>query len=256
MFGAMKKIHFLADRRSMAQTVVKQYIERYTQTAIEEADVCVVLGGDGFMLHSLHQYLSYNKPFYGLNFGRVGFLLNTSSETDLLERLNASQKTTLHPLRMEARTLSGETHTAVAINEISLLRQTHQAAKIEIIIDGACRINELVADGVLLATPAGSTAYNASIQGPILPLGCHLLALSPISPFRPRRWRGALLKNTTQVMFKIHDGKNRPVSATADSTEIRSIDWVRMYEDPKTPIHLLFDSHHQLEERIFLEQFQ
>lgn len=256
MPNTLRKIHFLCDERSLSLKAWQDFTALYGQASLADADVLVVLGGDGFMLHSLHKYYHLNKPFYGINFGRVGFLLNRYCLQGFMERLAISCTTTLYPLQMEALTFEGIVHKGLAINEVSLLRQTHQAAKIQVIIDGATRIPELVADGILLATPAGSTAYNLSIHGPILPIDSSLLALTPISPFRPRRWQGALLKNTSRVVFKIFDPLQRSVSATADDTEIRDVSQVLVYQNHVCPLQLLFDPHHQLEERIFLEQFQ
>jgi NAD+ kinase len=251
----MNGIHFLADQRPKTQKARAAFIKRYGQAPIETAQLWVVLGGDGFMLRCLHEYHEYKRPFYGLNFGRVGFLLNTFHETDLLERISKTKETILYPLRMKAYTIDSQLHEALAINEVSLLRQSHQTAKLTLTIDGSVCMEELVADGILLATPAGSTAYNASIHGPILPLGCRLLALTPISPFRPRRWRGALLKNTSHITFTLKDAKKRPVRATADWTDVPFVTEVSIAEDPLTPLTLLFDPHHSLERRIFLEQF-
>jgi NAD+ kinase len=249
------KIHFLHDNREKSKAVFQRYVGIYGQSHLEDAQVFVVLGGDGFMLHSMHQYYHYEVPFYGLNFGHVGFLLNTYDDGDLIESLAKAHRTALYPLYAKVQTISGEIRELMAINELSLMRQTHQAVKIEIVIDGATRIAEMVADGVLLATPAGSTAYNASIGGPIIPLDSNLLVLTPISPFRPRRWRGALIKKSSQVIFRVLDPEKRAVSATADSSEVNFVQSVHLHEDLHNPIHLMFDPNHQLEERIFLEQF-
>ncbi|MCG8691178.1 MAG: NAD kinase [Minwuiales bacterium] len=221
----------------------------------EEADVIVALGGDGFMLQTLHRYMGRGIPIYGMNYGTVGFLMNEYQEDDLLKRIDRAQETVLHPLRMLAQTESGVTQEALAINEVSLLRQTRQAAKIRIDIDGKVRIPELVCDGALVATPAGSTAYNLSAHGPILPLDAGLLALTPISAFRPRRWRGALLPRQARVRFEILDRFKRSVSAVADATEVRDVTEVEVFEEPGIDMHLLFDPEHNLEERILNEQF-
>ncbi len=221
----------------------------------ENASVIVALGGDGFMLQTLHRYMGRGLPIYGMNYGTVGFLMNEYGEDDLLARIDRAQETILHPLRMLAQTESGVTQEALAINEVSLLRQTRQAAKIRIDIDGKVRIPELVCDGALVATPAGSTAYNLSAHGPILPLDAGLLALTPISAFRPRRWRGALLPRQARVRFEILDRFKRSVSAVADATEVRDVTEVEVFEEPEIDMHLLFDPEHNLEERILNEQF-
>lgn len=221
----------------------------------EEADVIVALGGDGFMLQTLHRYMGRGIPIYGMNYGTVGFLMNEYHEDDLLKRIDRAQETVLHPLRMLAQTESGVTQEALAINEVSLLRQTRQAAKIRIDIDGKVRIPELVCDGALVATPAGSTAYNLSAHGPILPLDAGLLALTPISAFRPRRWRGALLDHTAKVRFEMQESDKRPVSACADYTEIRDVVAVDICEDRDSLVRVLFNKEHDLQERMIKEQF-
>ncbi len=229
---------------------------RYTTVAPDVADVVVALGGDGFVLETLHRYLKPSTPIYGMNCGTVGFLMNLYDEEDLPRRLGRAEKVTLHPLSMTVQSRAGETLEALAINEVSMLRQSRQAAKLRLQIDGVVRLEELVCDGVLVATPAGSTAYNLSAHGPIVPIGAPLLALTPISAFRPRHWRGALLPNTTRVVVEVLDPVKRPVSATADFTEIRDVARVEVREDAATSIHLLFDPEHALEERIIKEQFQ
>jgi len=229
---------------------------RYRTIAPEAADVVVALGGDGFVLETLHRYLARGTPIYGMNCGTVGFLMNLYDEEDLPRRLGRAQKVTLHPLAMSAQNRAGETLDALAINEVSLLRQSRQAAKLRLQIDGVVRLEELICDGVLVATAAGSTAYNLSAHGPIVPIGAPLLALTPISAFRPRHWRGALLPNTTRVVIEVRDPAKRPVSATADFTEMRDVVRVEVREDAATSLHLLFDPEHALEERIIKEQFQ
>jgi NAD+ kinase len=229
---------------------------RYSTVAPEAADVVVALGGDGFVLETLHRYLERGVPIYGMNCGTVGFLMNLYDEEDLPQRLARAEKVTLHPLAMIARNLAGETLKALAINEVSLLRQSRQAAKLQVSVDGVVRLKELICDGVLVATAAGSTAYNLSAHGPIVPMGAPLLALTPISAFRPRSWRGALLPNTTRVLIEVLDPDKRPVSATADFTEVRDVARVEVREDAATSLHLLFDPEHALEERIIKEQFQ
>jgi NAD+ kinase len=229
---------------------------RYETVAPEAAEVIVALGGDGFVLETMHRYLERGAPIYGMNCGTVGFLMNLYDEEDLPQRLGRAKKVTLHPLAMIAQNLAGETLEALAINEVSLLRQSRQAARLRLSIDGVMRMEELICDGVLVATPAGSTAYNLSAHGPIVPMGAPLLALTPISAFRPRRWRGALLPNTTRVVIEVLDPAKRPVSATADFTEIRDVVRVEVREDASVALHLLFDPEHALEERIIKEQFQ
>jgi NAD+ kinase len=229
--------------------------KKFSAVAAAEADVIVALGGDGFMLQTLHNCLNRPVPIFGMNMGTVGFLMNEFNENDLVERVVAAQELTLHPLRMRATDASGKIFEAVAINEISLLRQTRQAATLKVLVDDKVRIEELVCDGVLVATPAGSTAYNLSAHGPIIPLGSELLALTPISAFRPRRWRGALLPHTANVRLEIVQADKRPVSAVADTTEIRDVVSVTIHEDRSVSLNLLFDPEHNLAERILMEQF-
>ncbi|MEK9971057.1 MAG: NAD kinase, partial [Ferrovibrio sp.] len=221
----------------------------------EKAEVIVALGGDGFMLQTLHQHMMSNIPIYGMNQGTVGFLMNVYREDDLAERLTDAQSASVHPLRMRATTVAGGRHEALAINEVALLRQTRQSAKLRISIDGTVRVPELVCDGALVATPAGSTAYNLSAHGPVLPLSAGVLALTPISAFRPRRWRGALLGRTATVKIDVLETAKRPVSATADFDEVRDVTSVEIAEAPDISLNLLFDAGHGLEERILNEQF-
>ncbi|MEE8352396.1 MAG: NAD kinase [Rhodospirillales bacterium] len=238
-----------------AQEALANLKARHDTVPPAEADVIVALGGDGFMLQSLHNNIEHGRPIYGMNRGSVGFLMNTFEEDGLLDRLAKAEPAEVRPLHMSALNTDGETHEALAINEVSLLRQTRMAAKIRIEIDGVERMEELVCDGALVATPAGSTAYNVSAHGPIIPIGAGLLALTPISAFRPRRWRGALLPETAVVTFEVIDPKYRAVSATADYTEIRDVTKVTVRQDADTAITLLFDPEHDLEERIVKEQF-
>ncbi len=240
------------DEAARAQTDLSAL---YPTVPMDEADIIVALGGDGFMLNTLHACIGAAKPIYGLNMGTVGFLMNEYKTGGLLERIEKAELFTLHPLRMMATTVDGTRHDSVAINEVSLLRQTRQAAKIRITIDGKVRLDELICDGVMVATPAGSTAYNLSAHGPIIPLGAGVLALTPISAFRPRRWRGALLPHESRVSLSIRDGKKRPVSAVADQTEIRNVSEVEIREDRTVSLKLLFDREHGLAERILMEQF-
>ena len=227
---------------------------RYGDVPPTEADFLVALGGDGFMLETQHRFLGRNAPIYGMNRGSVGFLMNNYDEEGLPERLRAAQAATLHPLRMRAHTAGG-THAALAINEVSLLRETRQAAKLRILVDGKERMPELSCDGILISTPAGSTAYNLSAHGPIVPLDARLLPLTPISAFRPRRWRGALLPSTAKVVFEVLDADKRPVSATADYTEVRDVRRVEVREDRGISMTMLFDPDRNLSERILAEQF-
>lgn len=250
-----ERIAFAASRIGPAQEALQALTDEYGQTDPSEADVVVALGGDGFMLQTLHRYMRYRLPVYGMKLGTVGFLMNLYRPEGLRERLALAHKATLTPLAMEAHTESGGTMNALAVNEVSLLRQTKQAAKIRVIVDDVVRVDELVCDGILLSTPVGSTAYNLSAHGPILPLGSDVLALTPISPFRPRRWRGALVRRTSKVRFEVLDHYKRPVSATADANEVRDVIDVSIAESRKDDITLLFDPEHNLEERILGEQF-
>ena len=252
---ARDKLCFVASESPDAQRACAELAARYGNTPAEQADVIVALGGDGFMLQTLHSHISARMPIYGMNKGTVGFLLNDYEVEGLPERIRGAVKASIHPLSMRARCASGRTTEALAINEVALLRQTHQAAKVRISIDGQVRLEELVCDGVLVASPAGSTAYNLSAHGPILPLRSGLLALTPISSFRPRRWRGALLPGDAEVRFEILDAGKRPVSATADVTEVRDVCEVLVREDRSVCLELLFDPEHGLEERILKEQF-
>ena len=222
---------------------------------VGSAAVVVALGGDGFMLETLHRVLDRGVPVYGMNCGSVGFLMNAFDEAALPERLRVAQAATLHPLRMHAITVSGAVEEALALNEVSLLRQLRQAAKIRIIIDGRMRLEELICDGVLVSTPAGSTAYNLSAHGPIVPLSANLLPLTPISAFRPRRWRGALLPSSAEVTFEVLEADKRPVAAVADFTEVRDVASVAVSEDRSVSVTVLFDPDQGLSERIIAEQF-
>ena len=222
---------------------------------IENVDLVIAIGGDGLMLNLLREY--ENKPItlYGINCGTVGFLMNSYHPDNLLESILEAEESILHPLRMEVITQDGKKHNHIAINEVSLLRQSSQAAKIKIEVNGFQRIETLIADGVLVATPAGSTAYNLSVRGPIIPFGAKIIAITPISPFRPRNWRGALLPSNSKIKFEIIDGNLRPVSATSDSNEVRDVKEVIVFEDNSISFRILFDPNHSLEERIIREQF-
>jgi NAD+ kinase len=252
-----ERIAFVASSTPEAQKAAAMLTKRYGTSPLDEADVVVALGGDGLMLQTLHRFMNKNvaKPIYGMHRGTVGFLMNDFSADGLRERLTAAQTTIIHPLVMHAMDGSGETHIHRAINEVSLFRQIYQAAKLRILIDGQERLAELVADGVLVATPAGSTAYNLSVQGPIIPIGAPLLALTPISPFRPRRWRGALLPDGAKVTVEVIEAGKRPVAAVADHDEVRSVRSVDIRLDRGISMHMLFDPGHNLDERILREQF-
>lgn len=254
--AAKPKLAFLASDGAKAQEALKRLVARYGNAPLGEAAAIVPLGGDGFMLESLHRYKALKKPIFGMQRGSIGFLMNAYREDGLPRRVAEAQGYHLHPLRMRARTLTGAKREALAINEVSLLRETRQAAKIRIDVDGVTRIEELITDGVLVATPAGSTAYNLSAHGPIIPLGSDVLALTPICAFRPRRWRGALLPHSAKVRFRILEADKRPVSAVADYTEVRDVTEVEVVEDRKVVLTLLFDPEHNLEERILKEQFE
>ncbi len=248
-------IAFVATDDAEARDALASLTARYGDAGPEEADVIVALGGDGFMLQTLHANMGRGVAIYGMNRGSVGFLMNGYDAENLPERLERAEPVRVHPLRMRATTRDGQEHEALAINEVSLLRQGRQAAKIRIRIDGVTRLDELICDGVMVATPAGSTAYNLSAHGPIIPIGAELLALTPISAFRPRRWRGALLPQTAEVALEVLDNGKRPVSATADHTEIRDVASVEISQANDLSVTMLFDPEHDFEERILKEQF-
>ena len=248
-------VGFVASPTSEAQAAARALTAAYTLVEPEKADVVVALGGDGLMLQCLHRFMGTAKPIYGMNRGTVGFLMNEFQVGDLLERLEAAQRSVVHPLLMTAIDIEDRSHTARAINEVSMLRQIHQAAKLRIAIDKKVWLDELVADGVLVATPVGSTAYNLSVNGPILPLNAPLLALTPISAFRPRRWRGALLPDHACIEIVVQEPKRRPVSAVADHTEIRQVKRVNVSMDRGVDLVMLHDPGHSLDERILREQF-
>jgi NAD+ kinase len=248
-------IAFVASHTPEAREARAQLEKRYGQAGPNAADVIVALGGDGLMLQTLHTFMNSGKPIYGMHRGTVGFLMNEFSVDDLVERITAAHKTIIHPLLMHARDLHGHIHEHRAINEVSLFRQSAQAAHLRILIDGQERLAELVADGVLVATPAGSTAYNLSVQGPIIPINAPLLALTAISPFRPRRWRGALLPDKAKATIEVQDAEKRPVAAVADHDEVRSVASVDVSMDHSISLNMLFDPGHNLDERILSEQF-
>lgn len=249
------KIAFVASEVPVAQTARAALIGRYDEHEPDQADVIVALGGDGFMLKTLHATQGLDTPVYGMNRGTIGFLMNEYSETDLLDRLAVAVEEVIHPLSMKALDRSGELHQALAINEVSLLRAGPQAAKLKITIDERLRLAELVCDGALVSTPAGSTAYNYSAHGPILPIGSDVLALTAIAAFRPRRWRGAVLPSTAKVRFDVVNPDKRPVMADADSVSVSDIEWVEIRSEPSIRHRILFDPGHGLEERLISEQF-
>ena len=256
MFMDTPKIAFLAaESTEAAQSALRHFKSMYPACSPEEAAVIVAIGGDGFMLEVLHRFINSGKAIYGINRGTVGFLMNHYADQNLIGRICAAQPVILHPLRMVATQGDGSKVEALAINEVSLLRETRQTAKICISINDRVRLSELASDGILVSTPAGSTAYNLSAHGPILPLDSNVLALTPISAFRPRRWRGALVPHTSVIQFDILDSAKRPVSAVADSTEVRDVVSVTVQEDRNVKLTLLFDPEHSLHERIMTEQF-
>ncbi|MBL8712668.1 MAG: NAD kinase [Alphaproteobacteria bacterium] len=250
----MKTCFFAAETHG-AQEARAKLSAAYGHTPMEDADVIVALGGDGSMLRALHEGLRLKKPVYGMNRGSVGFLLNEYSDKNLMQRLERAQVVKLNPLRMKVTTMNGGSQDALAINEVSLLRETRQAAKLKVTIDGVVRLDELICDGIIFSTPAGSTAYNLSAHGPIIPLSAGILALTPISAFRPRRWRGALLPQSARLKLTIMEARNRPVSAVADFTEIRDVETVEVWQDTSVEISLLFDPEMNLDERMIKEQF-
>jgi len=252
----LERIHFLSSGTPAADEARARLVGRYGDVHSEEADVAVALGGDGLMLQTLHRFMGRGIPIYGMNRGSVGFLMNEFRETGLRKRLALAQSTIINPLKMATETTRGEIREARAVNEVSLLRQSAQAAKLRIFVDGQIRLAELTADGVLLATPAGSTAYNLSAGGPILPIEAPLMALTPISAFRPRHWRGALLSSKAEVVIEVLETEKRPVAAVADHTEFRDIARVVAALDDTTGLELLHDPGHSMEERILREQFR
>ena len=251
----MQKICFTASETEVAQSALQRMVGRYGNAAMEKADVIVALGGDGFMLQTLHATEHLDVPVYGMNCGTIGFLMNEYGEEDLPERLEVAEEEVVNPLAMLAVSVDGQEHRALAINEVSLLRAGPQAAKLRISVDGKVRMEELVCDGALVSTPAGSTAYNYSAHGPILPIGAEVLALTAMAAFRPRRWRGALLPKTAKVRFDVLDAGKRPVMADADGRSARDILWVEVSSEDRIRHRILFDPGHGLEERLTREQF-
>jgi NAD+ kinase len=250
-----ERIAFVASPAPEARQALKRLVKLYGNVSPSRADVVVALGGDGLMLQTLRKAMKAAKPIYGMHRGTVGFLMNEFRDKDLRERLHAAETTVIHPLVMRARDTKGKLHEHYAINEVSLFRQSYQAARLSISVDGKERMPELMADGVLVATPAGSTAYNLSAQGPIIPINASLLAVTPISPFRPRRWRGALLPDSARVTVTVVDPERRPVAAVADHAEVRSVRDVDVRMDHSVAMQMLFDPGHSLDERILREQF-
>ncbi len=249
------KIAFVASNAPDAMAARERLADLYGDAAPAEANVVVALGGDGFMLQMLHTFRDSGTPIYGMHRGTIGFLMNEFGEDGLRERLAVAQSSKIHPLMMEATDASGKVHRAPALNEVSLLRQSYQAAKLRLHVDGKVRMEELICDGVLVATPVGSTAYNLSAHGPILPLAAPFLAITPISPFRPRRWRGALVPDRAEIEIDILEQDKRPVSAVADHFEVRSVVRVGARMDMHSTVEMLFDPGHSLDERILNEQF-
>ncbi len=250
------KLHFVSSQAPEAIKAAQKLKHLFGQAQREDADVIVALGGDGLMLETVHTVLDFGQAIFGMNRGSVGFLMNEFETGELIERIAAATETIIHPLKMTVTDKKGTIHSALAFNEVSMLRQQHQAAKLRISIDGKVRLSELICDGIIVATPAGSTAYNLSAHGPILPINSPLLALTPISPFRPRRWRGAILSHEAEVEIEMLEANKRPVSAVADQTEFRDVVKVVVSEDEKRSARLLFDDGHSLAERVLNEQFQ
>ena len=249
------RLAFVSSDRPEAEAARASLSARYGDVAPESAQVIVALGGDGFMLETLHRTLAGSRPIYGMNRGSVGFLMNDYVEEGLIERIRSAERAVIHPLAMTAIDRRRNNHQALAINEVSLLRQTRQTAKLRVSIDGTVRMEELVCDGALISTPAGSTAYNLSAHGPIIPLNAQVLALTPISAFRPRRWRGALLPHTARVTLEVLEADKRPVSAVADNFEVRDVVEVHIAETRDVSLTMLFDAGRSLEERVLAEQF-
>ena len=249
------KFHFIASENPEAKEALKVLIKRYDQTKLELSDVIIAIGGDGMLLKALRNSIEKNKPVFGLNKGNVGFLMNELSFDNLENRIQTARKVKMHPLFMSAHKINGNIFTELAVNEVSILRQTHQAAHLKITVDKKERLNELVCDGILVSTPIGSTAYNLSARGPIIPLNANILALTPISSFRPRRWRGALLPQRVKIRIEVINFDTRPVSATADNVEARDIKYIEISTDKTKKLTILHDSDHSLDERIMKEQF-
>ena len=251
-----QKLSFVASETDEAQAALEKLAAIYGTCEAEDADAIVALGGDGFMLQTQHDFMNSQKPIYGMNKGTIGFLMNEYKTDNLRQRVASASRSKIRPLEMTAIDMDGKSHSALAINEVSLLRQSYQAASLQITTDGKVRLEALICDGVLVATPAGSTAYNLSAHGPILPLAAPLLALTPVSAFRPRRWRGALLPNTVEVLITVNEPEKRPVNAVADHTEIKSVREVHIKMEMDRYGLILFDPEHSWDDRILAEQFQ
>ena len=249
------KFHFIASENPEAKEALKVLVKRYDQAKLELSDVIIAIGGDGMLLKALRNSIEKNKPVFGLNKGNVGFLMNELSFDNLENRIQTARKVKMHPLFMSAHKMNGNIFTELAVNEVSILRQTHQAAHLKITVDKKERLNELVCDGILVSTPIGSTAYNLSARGPIIPLNANILALTPISSFRPRRWRGALLPQRVKIRIEVLNFDTRPVSATADNVEARDIKYIEISTDKTKKLTILHDSDHSLDEKIMKEQF-
>ncbi len=250
------KFHFISSNNKEAQNAKNEYINSYGQTEPESAEFIIPIGGDGILLKSLHDFNELNKPFFGINYGSVGFLMNSSSKKNLKELIENAKSTNLKPLKMIAKDIDSKTHESIAYNEVSLMRQSHQASKIQIEINNVIRMNELICDGVLVSTSAGSTAYNLSAHGSILPLDSKLLALTPISAFRPRRWRGALLSEKSIIKINVLNSVDRQTSVTADNIEFRNIKTVTIQSSQNKNCKILFDKNHSIEDKILNEQFE
>ena len=250
-----QRIHFRASDAADAQQAFRRLVAIYGQYPPAECDAIVALGGDGMMLHTLHETLHHRRPVYGMNRGTVGFLMNEYAEEGLRERLAAAERYPIHPLKMRATTVHGLTTEALAFNEVSLLRQTYQASRLRVSVDGRERMPLLICDGLIVATPVGSTAYNLSAHGPILPLEADMMALTPVAAFRPRRWRGAILPRSAPVVIEVLDAQKRPVLAVADSAEVRQVARVEVAFHPEVEIEMMFDPGHGLSERLLREQF-
>lgn len=252
----MTKLSFVSSGTPDAEAALATLRARYGESGMHDAEIVVALGGDGLMLQTLHKVMHRQVPVYGMNFGSVGFLMNEFAADGLVERLAAAKPTDIYPLTMDVTDAHGARHSSLALNEVSLFRATYQAVKLEIVVDGRTQLEELICDGILLSTPAGSTAYNLSAHGPILPIDAPLLALTPISPFRPRRWRGAILNNRAVVTFRMRETVKRPTNAVADNVEFRNVVEVTVREDREHRVTLLFDPGTGLEERVLAEQFR
>ena len=253
---AVNKIAFVASGAPEAEQALARLVKAYGNTPPEDAEIIVALGGDGLMLQTLHRFMGMRIPIYGMNRGSVGFLMNEYREEELPERLARARVNIIHPLKMQALFANGTRKKALAINEVHLFRLSHQAARLRLTVDGLVRLEELICDGVLVATPAGSTAYNLSVHGPILPINASMLALTPISPFRPRRWRGALLPSTAKVTIDVLESRKRPMSVVADHSEFRNVLSVDIAEERGIGLRLMFDPGHELHDRILAEQFR